>query len=502
MLRIAIPLRQLSLVFAIWVFSGCSNSIVPLRTMWQLNDTISSSPKSVVTVLAFDIDDSITAMGTGFFIDRQGTLVTNYHVLEGAYSAKVKTAEGDTFPIGTVIAHDQLVDLIKVRVEIPNNRFTPIALAVDEPNVADRVVVIGSPMGLDQTISEGIISAVRVHPTNGNIYQLTGPISQGSSGSPVLNNRGKVIGVITFQSAKGQNLNFAVSVKALQMLLHESTEMTLAELAIKISNDPNLAASLCKQGAQLSIRGKYEAALDYFQQATETHPEDPDTWHGLGSCYIGLDKPEKAIAAFNKSIAADPDNATAHFILAMYFKVLEEYTNEITSLLRVIDLDPDNVQARFELAYAYGELNQTDEQIASFKEILEIRPGHVPTLHRMGNTIGRTGRYDEALDLLLQASALEPDNAEIHFDIGVTYHHKKLPDKELLAYTKAIRANPWMAPAHHNLGQLFLSQGNLKLALHQYEVLKSLEASLADRLFKSIYPETIEEVIEPEHGEP
>jgi hypothetical protein len=57
----------------------------------------------------------------------------------------------------------------------------------------------------------------------------------------------------------------------------------------------------------------------------------------------------------------------------------------------------------------------------------------------------------------------------------VTYHHKKLPEKELCAYTKAIRVNPWMAKAHHNMGQLFLSQGNRMLALHQYEIRKSLE---------------------------
>lgn len=484
-------------MMSVWVLSGCSNSVAPIHSPWQLNDIVALNRKSVVTVAAFDLDDDITALGSGFFIDRDGTLVTNYHVLEGAYRAEVKTADGDTFPIGAVIAHNQLVDLMKVRVEMPKNRASPMMLAVDEADVADRVVVIGSPMGLDQTISEGIVSAVRIHPTNGKIYQLTAPISQGSSGSPALNHKGNVIGVVTFQSAKGQNLNFAVSVKALQMMPHQSSELTLAELAIKKSNDPSLAASLCKQGAHLSIRGKYEVALDYFQQATETHPDDPDTWHGLGSCYIGLDQPEKAIEAFNNAIAANPNNATAHFILAMYFKFLEQYQKEILLLLRVITLDPGNVKARFELASAYGQLNRTDEQIESFKEILALRPEHVPTLHQMGNTIGRIGRYDEALDLLLQASALDPDNAQIHFDIGVTYRHKKLPEKELRAYTQAIRANPYMAQAHHNMGQLFLSQGNRMLALHQYEILKSLEKTLADRLFKKIYPETIEEVTAP-----
>lgn len=478
--------------------AACSNTFAPVHSAWPLGKMISPIQKSVVTIAAFEMDGEVKAIGSGFFIHRDGTLVTNYHVLEGAYTAEIKTAAGDKYPVNTVIAHNQFIDLIKVRVDIPEGSAVPLSLSSDVSQVADRVVVIGSPLGLEQTISEGIVSAVRDHPESGKIYQFTAPISQGSSGSPVLNTKGEVIGVVTFQSVKGQNLNFAISVKALETMPHASKKISLTEWTLKKSgNDPTLAAALCSKGAKLSISGKYEAALDYYQKATETNPEDPNAWHGLGSCYIGLDQQDNAIEAFHNSIAADPEDASGHLILAMYYKVLEQYQKVVVSLLKGIKIDPENLQARFELADAYGNLNQTDDQIQSLKEILEIKPDHVPTLHRMGNTVGRIGRYDEALDLLLKASALEPDNAQIHFDIGVTYHHKKLPEKELRAYTRAIRANPWMAPAHYNMGQLFLSQGNRKLALHQYEILKSLEKTMADKLFEKIYPSTIEEVTAP-----
>lgn len=490
-------------VLAALLSAACTNTLAPVHTPWPLTNIISPIQKSVVTIAAFGMDGEVKAIGSGFFIHRDGTLVTNYHVLEDAYAAEIKTSTGDTYPVISVIAHNQFVDLMKVRVEIPESSAVPLTLSADESQVADRVVVIGSPLGLEQTISEGIVSAVREHPESGKIYQFTAPISQGSSGSPALNIKGEVIGVVTFQSAKGQNLNFAISVKGLQMIPHATKEISLAEWTLKKSgNDPTLAASLCSQGARLSISGKYKAALDYYQKAAETNPEDPNAWHGLGSCYIGLNQPDNAIEAFHNSIAADPEDAAGHLILAMYYKVLEQYQQVVVSLLQGIKIDPANLQARFELADAYGNLNQTDDQIQSLKEILEIKPDHVPTLHRMGNTVGRIGRYDEALDLLLKASALEPDNAQIHFDIGVTYHHKKLPEKELRAYTRAIRANPWMAPAHYNIGQLFLSQGNLKRALNQYEILKTLETALADRLFEKIYPSSIEELTADEVMEP
>jgi hypothetical protein len=79
-------------------------------------------------------------------------------------------------------------------------------------------------MGLEQTVSEGIISAVREMPAGGKVFQLTAPISRESSGGPVINLDGKVVGVVTFQVARGQNLNFAVSIDALEMLSDEASQ--------------------------------------------------------------------------------------------------------------------------------------------------------------------------------------------------------------------------------------------------------------------------------------
>lgn len=474
---------------------ACTGSLQPQQRTWQLNTMVSAVQKSVVTVAGFDIDGDLFVIGSGFFIDPEGTLVTNYHVLDGAYKGVVKTSDGGKYAIKEVIARNPLLDLIKVRVEIPPEQVVPVVLSEDEPAVAERVVVIGSPMGFDQTISEGIVSAVRAHPAGGKVYQLTAPISQGSSGGPALNLKGEVIGVVTFQASKGQNLNFAVSAKILQTLSNETDELTLAEWTLRKSGaDPKLAASLCRRGTTLSFEGKYQEALDYFQQATETNPSDPEAWHGLGSCYVGLDQLDDAVDAYQNSIEADPESASSHFLLAMFYKSMKQYFRAISSLSNVISIAPRNIQARLELADAYGKLDQTDAQLESFREILEIKPDHVPTLHRMGQVVGQIGRYDEALALLLKASTLAPENAGIYFDIGVTYHYQRLPEEELRAYTQAIRADPRMTSAHHNLGLLFINQGNQKLALQQYAILKDLDAEKAETLFGQIYPETLKAV--------
>ena len=166
------------------VAGACSSGVEPPGS---LKDLVGPIQKSVVTVINYDVDGDVSSIGSGFFISKSGVLVTNYHVLDGAYSASIKTVDGSQYPVATVLARNQLVDLIKIRVDIPGSRVTPVVLSRQEPAVADSVFVVGSPMGLEQTVSEGIISAVREMPAGGKVFQLTAPISRGSSGGPVLN---------------------------------------------------------------------------------------------------------------------------------------------------------------------------------------------------------------------------------------------------------------------------------------------------------------------------
>lgn len=480
-------------VFAAALFvSACSSGPEPSRQPpWGLKDLVGPIQKSVVTVINYDVDGKVSSIGSGFFISKSGILVTNFHVLEGAYNAEIRTPDGSQYPVATVLARSQLVDLIKVRVDIPDSRVTPIVIAREAPSVADSIFVVGSPMGLEQTVSEGIISAVREIPTGGTVLQLTAPISRGSSGGPVLNQDGEAVGVVTFQAARGQNLNFAISVDALEMLSEETSQPSIAEWTIGNSRQgPALAAALCSKGSQLTIQGEYEEALAYYKKAAETNPDDPDAWYGLGSCYVGLDQSEDAIAAYKRPIEQDPDNAVAHFILAMYYKAIDQYEQVVPTLLEVIRIDPDNLRAQFELGRAYGALERTAEQIDTFQGILEEQPAHVPTLLDLGTTLGKIGRLDDAMALFAQARTLEPDNALIYYNIGVTYSRMNRSEEAIRAYTRAIRVNPRMAAAHYNLGMAYLNQGRRQLALGQYEILSGLGADSADALFESIYPES------------
>ena len=158
--------------------------------------------------------------GSGFFITKD-TIATNYHVVAGIISGTVSPAfDHDWYSITKVIAIDKPRDLAVLRVA--DIVMPPLVLADSDPiwNGA-TVYVIGNPLNQKGTFSSGIVSAVRPmenNPTD-RMFQITAPVSRGSSGGPVLNEKAEVIGIVKSQFSIGQNLNFAIPSNYLKSLL-------------------------------------------------------------------------------------------------------------------------------------------------------------------------------------------------------------------------------------------------------------------------------------------
>ena len=190
--------------------------IIQTASAWAEQDitTLASVIRpAVVTVINYNYKGKPESMGSGFFINKRGHLITNYHVYNGKKRGEIKTIDGKTYPITSIISQNPEMDLVKLKVAIPAKEIKYIRVSRNPPSVAEKIMVVGSPLGLEQTVSDGILSAKRNINKFGIVYQITAPISPGSSGSPVVNMNGQVIGVVSFQAIQGQNLNFAIPAK-------------------------------------------------------------------------------------------------------------------------------------------------------------------------------------------------------------------------------------------------------------------------------------------------
>ena len=170
---------------------------------------------------------SIISTGTGFFIDKNGTVVTNYHVIEKCTSATITLKDGRTFTVTKVLGYSESRDIAILSTNCNNS--IPLELRKTAVKTGEKVYAIGSSLGLSGTLSEGIISTAE-REIGGQIYiQTTAPISPGNSGGPLLDKTGMVVGINTATLENGQNLNFAIPISEIDTI-SRSNPTTLPEM--------------------------------------------------------------------------------------------------------------------------------------------------------------------------------------------------------------------------------------------------------------------------------
>ncbi len=181
--------------------------------------------RSVVLLKTFDRMGTETGQGTGFIVPG-GWAVTNHHVVDGASRIEVVTVDKVAVPAKELLVDDERNDLAVLR--LAEHVLVPLELRDGAPTIGERVMVVGNPLGLSGTLSEGIVSGVwrrgledEIDPKFKGVplLQTNAPISPGSSGSPVIDSKGRVLGVATFTFSHGQNLNFAIPAWTLRGLL-------------------------------------------------------------------------------------------------------------------------------------------------------------------------------------------------------------------------------------------------------------------------------------------
>jgi len=173
----------------------------------------------IVSIITSDKNGKPVAQGTGFLVNKDGRIVTNYHVIKGASSAIVKLPDGAFYDVDGVVAFDKARDLAVIKAHGQNFRVVTLGNS-DRVQVGEEIVAIGSPLSLESTVSSGIVSGIRtIKEEGGKFLQITAPISPGSSGGPLFNMAGEVVGITTLYLKGGENLNFAIPVNDVKLLL-------------------------------------------------------------------------------------------------------------------------------------------------------------------------------------------------------------------------------------------------------------------------------------------
>ncbi len=206
-------------------------SVTPAKPASEILD---ENRGSVAVIVA--AGNTSLRLGTGFFVGSTGLLVTNYHVVEGTdlVGVEIPGSKGVVWA-KKATGFDMHNDLVVLQVGTSGKKSVRLGDS-DRAQIGEQIVVIGNPEGLEQTVSNGLLSGIR-EVDGRKLFQISAPISEGSSGSPVFNTSGEVIGVVVSTLESGQNLNFAVPINYAKPLLSQSTEEPISALPSRASGN-------------------------------------------------------------------------------------------------------------------------------------------------------------------------------------------------------------------------------------------------------------------------
>lgn len=219
-------------------------SSTPVASQEDISTLVQRVTPSVVTLKSFGESGRQLSTGSGFAL-ADGRIVTNAHVIRGATNVEVFDFRGTL--VGAAQHAEALSNSVDIAI-LPGIRGLPgLDLAPDEPAVGSRIAAVGAPSGLSNTVSDGIVSSIR-EIEGLRLIQITAPISPGSSGGPVVDGQGRVIGVSVASLRGGQNLNFAVPIANVRVLASAAP----GQLAFSTAR-PSSVGTGAGEGAEVEI---------------------------------------------------------------------------------------------------------------------------------------------------------------------------------------------------------------------------------------------------------
>jgi hypothetical protein len=369
--------RTFSRLFSLCFLLAVSHCFQLLYAQDSLPELVRRVKPSVVVILTFNDQNEPLMSGTGFFI-RPGQIVTNLHVIEGAHRAEARTLDGKgkTLKINGLLKTDEEADLALLSVTDPSDRERSIEKAKTTPDEGEKVFVIGNPLRMEGSVSDGIVAAIREVPNIGNVVQITAPISHGSSGSPVFNMKGEVIGVVTIKVTNGQNINLAMGVSRLASLV-PGPMVTLENRNARVplqAKDEALSEWWYKSGLSSLWLGNYDSALGYFRNSLERNPRRAETWIEVGFCMVKQGRNDEAVKALQQAIKLRPSSYEAWNKLGDAYYYASRYPEAISAFKQAVDLKPDLAEAHYNLGMTYFEVGDTESAFAQSRILETLAP--------------------------------------------------------------------------------------------------------------------------------
>lgn len=443
--------------------------------------------QATVTIYTFDEYGAPAGSGSGFFIDDKGTGITNYHVLQNSVKAIAKTHDDQEFEIDSVLISDRKKDIIKFTLKNPDNKkFKYLTFGKGELNQGDVVFNVSSPLGFEQTVSEGIISAMRTD-SHGDVIQISAPISEGSSGSAILDEHGNVIAVSTFIYKRGQNLNFGVKLdeEILQSITNNDFDKSNKKFNSKdnyviinsrSSNEPHVILH--------ALEFKKDATIAYmsFTNLDISEGEKTNIWVALNKeddgFYLLDHNSDKKYYIVSSTIGDSRENGTAVPLASSYRFKLTFPPIKTPGDLGKIDI----IEGKKKKGWKFEDINLADYRRSLLYDEDSYNKNY-------GYLCMHEGELDYALAIFSSILDENPEDEEALNAMGIISLVQENNKDALEFFSESIEQHPNSTTGLRNRAAYYEMQGNLKESLQDLNKVVAIDGGNPDNylLRSSLY---------------
>ncbi len=438
--------------------------------------------KALAATVYLEMHDSTgttLSFGSGFFV-KPNQIATNFHVIAGAAQGTAKLVDKDaTYNIEDIVATDKDNDLAILNVTA--HGVTPLLLGdSDTVKIGAKVYVAGNPKELEGTFSDGLISRRENYPKKR--LQMTAPISPGSSGGPVLNSKGEVIGIsVAFHGAPdAQNLNFAIPSNYLKALLAKAGPPK----PLSQNSQSIFAETYFFRGFTKYELGLYHEAISDYDTAIRLNPGDAFAYLTRGLAKAALKQYTAAIADYDTAIRLKPDYALAYRNRgAAKANLMKQYAAAIVDYTQAIRLNPDDAATYYNRGQAKAALKQYFAAVADYDTAIRLNPDFALAYHNQGQAKAALKQYAAAIVDYTQAIRLKPDYALAYYKRGQAKDNLEQYAAAIADYTQAIRLKPDDVYAYYNRGQAKAALKQYFAAIADYDTAIRLDPDHADAYY-------------------
>lgn len=352
--------------------------------------------------------------GNGFFVT-SNLIVTNPQVIEGAASGTVKLLGRPTkYKIEGVTAVDEENNLVLLKIDVVGIR--PPSISKSETiNTGMIVYIVGNRRGMEGTLSDNTISSM-IKEKNSKWFQLINKVFPDSSGGPVLNDVGEIVGVFFFSIEGKEKATFVIPTNYLKQLIARSGQVTpLTQRKQTVS-----AVTYFRWGYISSEMREFNEAIANFTQAIRLQPDYVSSYINRGIALDMMKQHAAAISDYDTAIRLQPDYVIAYNSRGIARANLGQYEEAIKDYTKVIEIDKDFPAAYGNRGRAREAIGKYVDAMSDYNTVIRLSPNDARGYYNRGNLKFKLKKYENALTDYDQSILLQPNFIQALYSRGIT----------------------------------------------------------------------------------